>query len=100
MVGFKFCFFPMHFLGLYGLPRRVCVYDPSFYWLNVLSSIGGLISVVRAMFLLFILWESVVTGNKVIGLWGRKGVVLKVLTIPLPHHCIYRSYPGYWLPLR
>nr|YP_009533205.1 cytochrome c oxidase subunit I [Cyathocotyle prussica]AYH51390.1 cytochrome c oxidase subunit I [Cyathocotyle prussica] len=99
MVGFNLCFFPMHFMGLYGLPRRVCVYDPSFYWLNVLSSMGGLISVISAMFLLFILWESVVTGNKIIGLWGSNGTVLNVLTIPLPHHGVYISYPGYWLPL-
>ncbi|MBM6549282.1 hypothetical protein H7673_10495 [Streptococcus dysgalactiae subsp. equisimilis] len=31
MLGFNLCFFPMHFLGFRGLPRRVCVYDPEFY---------------------------------------------------------------------
>lgn len=30
MFGFNLCFFPMHFLGLAGLPRRVCTFDPSF----------------------------------------------------------------------
>lgn len=38
MVGFNLCFFPMHFLGLFGLPRRVCRFDPCFYWLNYVSS--------------------------------------------------------------
>lgn len=38
MVGFNLCFFPMHYLGLYGLPRRVCCYHPDFMWLNVVSS--------------------------------------------------------------
>lgn len=31
MIGFNVCFFPMHFLGLAGLPRRVCSFDPSFF---------------------------------------------------------------------
>lgn len=31
MIGFKLCFFPMHYLGVHGLPRRVCCYDPEFY---------------------------------------------------------------------
>lgn len=30
MVSFNLCFFPMHYFGLQGLPRRVCVFDPEF----------------------------------------------------------------------
>lgn len=66
MVGFNFCFFPMHFLGIYGLPRRVCSYDPSFYWLNSLSRLGSVLSVLSAFMLMFILWESLVVNNRVI----------------------------------
>ena len=29
-VGFNLCFFPMHYFGLCGLPRRVCVYECSY----------------------------------------------------------------------
>lgn len=29
-VGFKLCFFPMHYFGLCGLPRRVCVYEGTY----------------------------------------------------------------------
>lgn len=37
-VGFFMTFFPMHFLGLLGMPRRVAVYDPAFTDLNRLVS--------------------------------------------------------------
>ncbi|MFN3926630.1 MAG: cytochrome c oxidase subunit I [Pseudanabaenaceae cyanobacterium] len=40
-VGFNLCFFPMHILGLQGMPRRVAQYDPQFADLNLLSTIGA-----------------------------------------------------------
>lgn len=65
MLGFNLCFFPMHYLGMCGLPRRVCVYDPSFAWINNIMSLGALISVVSGFFLVFVLWESLATKNLV-----------------------------------
>lgn len=62
------CFFPMHFLGIFGLPRRVCRFEPSFCWINSVSRVGAFISFLRAVFLMFILWESLIIGNRVIGL--------------------------------
>lgn len=55
MVGFNLCFFPMHFLGLSGLPRRVCCYEPSFYFVNNLRSLGGLLSVGSGFLFVYIL---------------------------------------------
>nr|YP_009650993.1 cytochrome c oxidase subunit I [Uvitellina sp. SSS-2019]QCY72819.1 cytochrome c oxidase subunit 1 [Uvitellina sp. SSS-2019] len=96
MVGFNLCFFPMHYLGLYGLPRRVCVYDPEFYWLNVLSSLGGVISSCSAFFFVFVLWESIVIGNRVISVWGSNSLVLNIVTLPLPQHIVYMVDSGRW----
>nr|YP_009240938.1 cytochrome c oxidase subunit I [Brachycladium goliath]ALN38351.1 cytochrome c oxidase subunit I [Brachycladium goliath] len=96
MVGFNLCFFPMHYLGMQGLPRRVCVYDPSFVWLNGISSLGGLFSVVSAFFLMFIVWESLAVSNCVVGSWGSNTLVLNVVTVPVPHHCDYISDPCRW----
>lgn len=97
MLGFNLCFFPMHFLGLHGLPRRVCVYEPCFQWLNTLARFGALLSVFSGFMLVFILWESLAVGNRVIGIWGSKSLVLNVVTCPVPHHCLYISEPETWL---
>jgi cytochrome c oxidase subunit I len=44
-VGFHLTFFPMHQLGLDGMPRRVFTYDPSTGWgpLNFVASIGAMV---------------------------------------------------------
>src|SRR5262249_9155331 len=41
-VGFFLTFFPMHFLGLAGMPRRVFTYDPKYDALNFLATIGAI----------------------------------------------------------
>jgi len=40
-IGTNVCFFPMHPLGLQGMPRRVASYDPEFAFWNVIASLGG-----------------------------------------------------------
>ncbi|HJQ38494.1 MAG TPA: cytochrome c oxidase subunit I [Thermoanaerobaculia bacterium] len=44
-IGFNVTFFPMHHLGLHGMPRRVYTYLPETGWgsLNLLSTIGAAI---------------------------------------------------------
>jgi cytochrome c oxidase subunit 1 len=41
LIGANLNFFPMHPLGLMGMPRRVASYDPEFAFWNVLASIGA-----------------------------------------------------------
>jgi cytochrome c oxidase subunit 1 len=40
-LGTNLNFFPMHPLGLMGMPRRVASYDPEFAFWNVIASLGG-----------------------------------------------------------
>lgn len=97
MLGFNLCFFPMHYLGLCGLPRRVCCFDPIFHKLNVVSSIGGLLSCIRGFFLLFILWESVSTGNKLLSSWGTSSTLFNVVTAPVSYHATYSIITNRWV---
>jgi heme/copper-type cytochrome/quinol oxidase subunit 1 len=57
-VGFNVAFFPMHILGLAGMPRRIYTYPEGSGWgaLNMVSSLGALLFAVS--FLLF-LWNVI-----------------------------------------
>jgi cytochrome c oxidase subunit 1 len=57
-VGVNVTFFPIHFLGLAGMPRRYSDFpDTLLYW-NVVARVGSVISVISVLFFLFILWEA------------------------------------------
>lgn len=57
-VGVNITFFPMHFLGLAGIPRRYSDYPDTFATWNVIARIGSIVSVISVIGLLFILWEA------------------------------------------
>nr|AST14966.1 cytochrome c oxidase subunit I [Galeruca sp. EMHAU-15083109] len=63
-IGVNITFFPQHFLGLMGMPRRYSDYPDIFMLWNIVSSIGSLISIIAVIFLLFIFWESFATQRK------------------------------------
>jgi cytochrome c oxidase subunit 1 len=52
-IGANLTFFPMHFLGLAGMPRRIADYPDAFTGWNVVSSIGSYISFAGLLVFLF-----------------------------------------------
>jgi cytochrome c oxidase subunit 1 len=62
--GFFFTFFPMHLLGMKGMPRRVAVYDPQFQDLNRLVSFAGFILGISVFVLLYNLFVSLRHGQE------------------------------------
>ena len=92
-IGFNLCFFPMHYFGLCGLPRRVCIYEVSYNWIKTICTIGSFITAFSACFFIFILWESVVNNKKVIGFYGLPTSITNLVrSVPLAYHNEYFTF--------
>ena len=62
-IGVNVTFFPQHFLGLQGMPRRISDYPDGFAGWNMVSSFGSIISVAATWLFLYILYKQLVEGK-------------------------------------
>lgn len=66
LIGFNMTFFPHHFLGLMGMPRRIYTYDASLGWdgMNVLSTVGAFVLAIGFSMVLINLLVSIKKGKE------------------------------------
>src|SRR5947209_7362280 len=87
-VGVNITFFPQHFLGLAGMPRRYIDYPDVYHLWNKVSSYGSYLSAVGVILFLYIIYEAFakkrVAGDNP---WGAGATTLEwTLPSPPPFH--------------
>jgi cytochrome c oxidase subunit 1 len=86
-IGANLTFFPQHFLGLAGMPRRIPDYPDVYAGWNLVSSYGSYLSAASAIFFLFIVFYALKYGKKAEAKQWDGGTTLEwTLSSPPPFH--------------
>jgi cytochrome c oxidase subunit 1 len=64
-VGVNLTFFPMHFLGLAGMPRRIPDYPDAYAGWNLVASYGSYLSAISSVFFFYVVFYTFVYGTPV-----------------------------------
>jgi cytochrome c oxidase subunit 1 len=87
-IGVNLTFFPMHFLGLAGMPRRYVDYPPAFEGWNEVASVGAYISYGSTLFFVLMVLYTLAAGRRVAANpWGVGATTLEwTVSSPPPFH--------------
>jgi len=64
-IGVNITFFPMHFLGLAGMPRRIPDYPDAYSGWNAVASFGSYISFLSLLFFFYVVYVTLTQGERV-----------------------------------
>ena len=83
-VGVNVTFFPMHFVGLAGMPRRIPDYPDAYAGWNMVASYGSYISAFGVLIFLGLVFKALASGEKAAdNPWGEGADTLE-WTVPSP----------------
>ncbi|HEX9810740.1 MAG TPA: cytochrome c oxidase subunit I [Burkholderiales bacterium] len=87
MIGMNMTFFPMHFLGLAGMPRRIPDYALQFTGFNQIASIGAFIFGASQLLFVILVIRTIRGGEKATGqVWEGADGLEWTLSSPPPYH--------------
>ena len=95
-IGVNLTFFPQHFLGLAGIPRRYSDYSDCFYAWNKISSLGSFITILRVILFVVILWESFVTQRRLVWSFNSNVSLEWSPRLPIEFHSHLESVKVYY----
>ncbi len=88
-IGANLTFFPQHFLGRQGMPRRYIDYPDAFALWNYVSSWGAFLSFASFLFFIGVVFYTILAGRKITepAYWGEHADTLEwTLSNPPPAH--------------
>ncbi|NNL57604.1 MAG: cytochrome c oxidase subunit I, partial [Pseudomonadales bacterium] len=86
-IGLNVTFFPMHFVGLAGMPRRIPDYALQFADFNQIASLGAFLFGFSQVFFLYIVIKTIRGGEKATDeVWENPEGLEWTLASPVPYH--------------
>jgi cytochrome c oxidase subunit 1 len=83
-IGVNLTFFPMHFLGLAGMPRRIPDYPDAFAGWNLVASLGAYVSAIGVLVFFYLLYKTFTSRERCpANPWGEGATTLE-WTVPSP----------------
>ncbi len=86
-IGVNITFFPQHFLGLAGMPRRIPDYAVQFTDFNVVSSVGSFLFGIAQLLFVVVIFKAIRSGQKASSaVWDNPRGLEWTVPSPAPYH--------------